>query len=760
MSHPAPANQSRRPFSVSSLLLLALSIILLTIALQTWWTIAEDKRLVLEAEKLNGLVTVRLLEEHATQTFDAATRKLNEVADAIRKKKLNLDQHPQAVRQLLATYDLYGNPNLKALQYVDLSGHSWIISPDYPAHQSNISDRPYIKTLITHPEIEQPLIGQPYPSRYDSQLALPVARNLFDAQGRHLGLISVDIRLAYFSQLYARVAKENNASVAILSEDGFIIVRSPFEARFSGRDISQEIGLAKIRHNSAEGAFADPAFLDDEFTRLYTYRKLRGVPVATVYGRDMASILQPWELRRIEHLRFSGAIGLLVLALFWFLWRYVRNLENSRRSLHASELRFIRLFQLSPVPLALIRQHDRQVLEVNDAWSIQYGLPTEQVIGRSVDEIGIWADPEEHRAISRTLEATGRLERAEVHLKHSDGRSMICLLSARILEINGEKQIIFNSYDITRIREIESEILQLNIELEARVSQRTESLASANQELTVALTSLKTMQDELIRSEKLAGLGALVAGVAHELNTPIGNSLVVASTMQNSTEAFGLEVGKGHLQRSALTRYLNDMSHGSDIMVRTMTRAAELIQSFKQVAVDQTSNTRRRFNLGLVLGELFKTLEPTYKTTACTLTADIPADIEMDSFPGPLGQVITNLVSNSLAHAFEGCATGSMSLSASYDDQDWITLVYRDDGNGIPGELQSKVFDPFFTTKLGKGGSGLGLHIVYNIVTQVLGGSISLNGTLRSGVEFTLRIPRQAPTKNASGNRLHAQETP
>ena len=268
------------------------------------------------------------------------------------------------------------------------------------------------------------------------------------------------------------------------------------------------------------------------------------------------------------------------------------------------------------------------------------------------------------------------------------------------------------------------------------------------------------MQDELIRSEKLAGLGALVAGVAHELNTPIGNSLVVASTMQSSTEAFGLEVGKGHLQRSALTRYLNDMSHGSDIMVRTMTRAAELIQSFKQVAVDQTSNTRRRFNLALVLGELFKTLEPTYKTTACTLTADIPADIELDSFPGPLGQVITNLVSNSLAHAFEGHTTGSMSLSASCDDQNWVTLVYRDDGNGIPPDLQGKVFDPFFTTKLGKGGSGLGLHIVYNIVTQVLGGSISLNGTLRSGVEFTLRIPRQAPTKNASGNRLHAQETP
>ena len=725
----------------SWVLALSLCATLIAIIAQTWLTIDDDRRLVLDAEKQNGLVTVRLLEEHATQTFEAATRKLNEVAASIRKQKIDIEQHPEELRLLLASFDLYGNPNLKALQYVDLKGRSWITSPDYPAHQTDVSERPYIQTLIHNPEIERPLVGHPYPSRYDSQLALPVARNLFDAEGHHIGLISVDIHLAYFSTLYARVAKENNASVSIISENGFIIVRTPFEARYVDRDILDQHGLKQITNGEREGSFEDPEFLDDESSRLYTYRKIGGFPIVTVYGRDIDSIMLAWEQRTQERLRFSGAIVVLILALSWFLQRYIRNLHRSRHSLRESEARFMRLFQLSPVPLSLVRQHSNQILEINDAWSEQYGFLAEEVVGRSIDEIGIWATAGDHEKIQQNLLSTGKLDRCEARFRHRDGRILICLLSARIFESEGEQHVIFNSYDITRLHEIEREIRELNAELEARVENRTQKLATSNQELSSALESLQAMQDELVRSEKLAGLGALVAGVAHELNTPIGNGLLLADTMRAQTCQFEELVSNGALQRSAMMSYLKDMVHGSEILVRTMDRAAELIRSFKQVAVDQTSDARRSFNLATVLGELISALEPSYKKLHCHLVTALDPDIVMESFPGPLGQVITNFVSNSIAHGFEGREQGTMHLSTSLDSDGQARIEYRDDGVGIPAANLPKVFDPFFTTKLGKGGSGLGMHIAYSIVTQVLAGTITISSEEGNGVVIVMHLP-------------------
>lgn len=734
----------RRPLSTPLILSLFLGTTLTAIITQTWWTIAEDRRLVLEAEKLNGRITARLLEEHATQTLEGATRKLDEVAESIQRARIDPAQ-PDAVRRILASHDLFGNPNLKALQFVGLDGRSWITSPDYPAHQTNISDRRYYQILAAHPEIHRAMIGRPYASRYDSQLALPVARNLFDRDGHRIGLISVDIRLAYFGSLYARLAAENNASVAIFSEDGFIIVRSPFEARYVDRDIDSEPGFANVLAGTDEGSFEDAAFLDDEFPRLYTYRKVRGFPVATVYGRDLDSILAPWQQRTAERLRFSAAFIILVVALTWFLQRYIRSLQGSRQSLRESEARFVRLFQLSPVPLILIRGQTREILEVNEAWSQQYGFPAAEAVGRTVDELGIWVDPSARERCIKTLTATGKLERQEVQLRHRDGKTLICLLSGRIFDVAGEAQVIFNSYDITRIHEIETEIRQLNAELEARVQNRTQRLANANAELSAALSSVQEMQKELVRSEKLAGLGVLVAGVAHELNTPIGNGLMVASAMQEQTQQFGQDVGSKSLSRAALVRYVTEMEQGSTILVRTMQRAAELISSFKQVAVDQTSDVRRSFDLARVLDELAKTLEASYRKSAYRLELEIPVGMTMDSYPGALGQVISNLVNNSIVHGFEGKTSGIMRITATLIASDSIEIVYSDDGIGIPPEHLEKVFDPFFTSKLGMGGSGLGMHIVYNIVSQMLGGTISLQSEPGAGVLIRIRLPISAP---------------
>ncbi len=271
----------------------------------------------------------------------------------------------------------------------------------------------------------------------------------------------------------------------------------------------------------------------------------------------------------------------------------------------------------------------------------------------------------------------------------------------------------------------------LNNELEARVEARTKELQQAH--------------EELIRSEKLAALGSLVAGVAHELNTPIGNSVTVASTLHDKTVEFADEVGEGTLRRSSLNAYLESARTASDLLLRSLSQARALVASFKQVAVDQTSDQRRRFDLREVVGEVLTTLSPTLRKTPFKVTMEIPEGIVMDSFPGPLGQVVSNFVNNAVLHAFEGRDHGHVELRASLADNDEVMLSVSDDGIGIPEENLRRIFDPFFTTKLGQGGSGLGLNIVYNIATRVLGGRVTVSSAVGNGATFTLRMPVSAP---------------
>lgn len=286
-------------------------------------------------------------------------------------------------------------------------------------------------------------------------------------------------------------------------------------------------------------------------------------------------------------------------------------------------------------------------------------------------------------------------------------------------------------------------------QLEQRVQQRTLKLEQANHDLEATLATIKSMQTELHRSEKMAALGSLVAGVAHELNTPIGNCVTVASAMKDHAQLLLKEMHDGTMRRSTLERMLTDSAEGADMLVRNLDRASELIGSFKRVAVDRSSNLRRHFDLSQNLSEILITLEPMYKKTPFVMQRDLAHGIDMDSYPGPLGQVVTNFISNALAHGFEGRDHGTMRLSCRALDEDSVEIAFSDDGIGILPQNQTRVFDPFFTTKLGQGGSGLGMNIVYNIVTGIMGGKIELASSPQTGTTFTLTLPRSAPVMSA-----------
>ena len=714
----------------------------LTIAGQTWWAVAQDRQQTMASETTNGLIAVRLLEEHASQTLQDAVHTLDRVARAIQA-------HPKhdsdSIRSLVAQHDIGHSRHLKALQYVSPEGLSWISSPDYPTHATHAYERDHIQFLLRHPSHQGAVVGRPYASAYDSQWVIPVARALFDSAAEPVGVISVDIRLSYFGGLYSRVAKENNASVSLVSDDGFILARSPFEARYVDRNIADSHALVYLR-SAAEGSFSDDSFLDDdEGPKLYTYRRLASFPITMVYTRDFGSVLGAWEGRTFERVSLASLAIALTAGLIYFLRVYIRRLQSSQRSLRDSEAKFMGLFQQSPTPSVLARHQDGLFVEVNDAWLRQLGYQREEVIGRTSLEIGLWVNPMDRTAILEALEYQASVNGREVQHRHKDGHLITGLIFVQPFQSSTEKLLIYALIDITRQREIEQEIRDVNQQLELRVKVRTENLEVANRDLNGALASLRAMQSELVRSEKMAALGSLVAGVAHELNTPIGNSVTVGSTLKAKAADLALAFEKGEMRRSTMKDFIDSFMWGTDILMSSLTRASELIGSFKRVAVDQSSDQRRQFDLQKTLQEVCLTLEPMYKNTPFELTIDFPTGIMMDSFPGALGQVVTNFVSNALQHGFDGRQRGHMQLSGSVSQPGQVTLHFSDNGVGMTEDTLKRIYDPFFTTKLGHGGSGLGMNIAYNIVRDVLGGNIQVQSRLGQGTHITVEIPLQAP---------------
>ncbi|CAO3423421.1 sensor histidine kinase [Azospirillum doebereinerae] len=297
-----------------------------------------------------------------------------------------------------------------------------------------------------------------------------------------------------------------------------------------------------------------------------------------------------------------------------------------------------------------------------------------------------------------------------------------------------------------------------DVTVEARSA---EEIFHAMQALETAYAELKETQDHLVQAEKMASLALLVAGVAHEINTPVGIAFGCASHLSSRTKALGDAFESGTMRKSDLTAYVAAAGESSRLIQQNLTRAAELIQSFKRVAVDQTSEERRRFDLLAYLEEIVTSLGPTLRKTPHRVAIACSPGILLDSFPGALSQVVTNLVMNALIHAFPErkgqMGKGHMVIDVDDPGDGELVIRFSDDGVGIPEEHRPRVFEPFFTTRRGTGGSGLGLHIVFNLATRTLGGRISVDSTPGDGTTFTLRIPKTASDAASDGPKTEAR---
>ena len=290
--------------------------------------------------------------------------------------------------------------------------------------------------------------------------------------------------------------------------------------------------------------------------------------------------------------------------------------------------------------------------------------------------------------------------------------------------------------DVSERKEAEIRILKLNESLEQRVAERSA-------ELQATLENLHASQDALARSAAKAALSTLVASVTHELNTPLGNSLIAASTCGDLAQRFARQLATGALKRTELNDFVSQMEDGSRLVERNLQRAVELVRNFKQVAADQASEQRRRFELSDVVKEVMDTLSPSLNRYTHVLTVDVPKGIAMDSYPGALGQVLINLINNAYLHAFVERSGGRVELVAS-DQGMHVELQVTDNGAGMAQDDLAQIFQPFFSTKIGHGGTGLGTTIVENLVNETLGGNLQVTSTLGAGTRFTIRLPKQA----------------
>ncbi|MCF2949250.1 ATP-binding protein [Paraglaciecola aquimarina] len=292
-----------------------------------------------------------------------------------------------------------------------------------------------------------------------------------------------------------------------------------------------------------------------------------------------------------------------------------------------------------------------------------------------------------------------------------------------------------------RQNKAEAEQNRLNASLEEKVQQRTQALKEANNELIQTLEKLHQFQRQIVQNEKMASLGDMVAGVAHEVNTPIGLGVTASTMMLDRLADVRKSFENKSLKASALSKFMVEGEENLNIIYRNLNRAAELISSFKQVAVDQSSENNRVFSFSKLMEEILMSMRPKLKKVQHKINVHCADSLYIESKAGPINQIIINLIMNSIIHGFEHIECGEINISIDLVENSKIRIVFTDNGRGISTDMRQRIFDPFVTTKRGQGGSGLGMHLVYNLVTQALNGSISLVSEEQKGVKFDILFP-------------------
>ena len=416
--------------------------------------------------------------------------------------------------------------------------------------------------------------------------------------------------------------------------------------------------------------------------------------------------------------------------------------ENRPRHQQADLTYAERDFLLSHNPNAIIITDCEGYIEyVNAVFTSSTGYPETEVFSRHYTELNLYQSPGITSQAWQTVLAGGIWEGEVVSIKKNGKKFFEQIFLMPILRKEKEVYAIaFINRDISTRKKIEHELLDLTDTLEQRVLDRTAQLNTTNQDLLNTLDQLQSAQSQLIESEKMASLGNLVGGIAHEINTPMGIAYTASTHLEKNTRILESLYHQGKMKKSDLEEYLETARETTSLLNSNLNRASELIRSFKQVAIDQSGEVKRRFHLRSYLEEILLSLRPILKKTLIKTRIHCSGDIELHSYPGAFSQIITNLIANSLTHGYTVGDHGYIDITANIEDTNLI-FRFRDDGSGMNDQTIAQIFTPFFTTNREQGGSGLGLHIVYNLVTQKFNGTIVCTSQVGQGTTYSIQIP-------------------
>ena len=519
---------------------------------------------------------------------------------------------------------------------------------------------------------------------------------------------------------YRKLFEGSVDGIYITTPKGRLLNCNPALARIMGYDSPQHLidSVADI----AQGVYVDPQARDRYQAQMMEQGTVRDFEYEvhrrngeTLWLSDSATAVRDASGQVV---RFEGT---------------VRDITNQRRA-EASVAESRRLLQqvIDTVPAVInVKSADLRYVLMNRYMAGIFSIEPKDAIGRTTSELmsryGAEKTDENDRRVLNAGQGSGFYEE-----EYFDSAGNM-------------RQWLVNKLPLRNFEGAIDYIVTVALDIGDRKRSEQE-MRAAKDAAESALRDLRETQNSLIEAEKLAALGRLVAGVAHEVNNPVGISLTVASSLERKIARFQEEVGQGELRRSSLNEFIAANRDAAQQLVANLNRAAELVQSFKQVAADRNYSDQREFDLADLTEQVVMSLKPGLRKQRVTLSVDCTPGLVMNSYPGPYGQVLTNLFLNAVSHGFAD-GGGNITITARPVGDSQVRIVFADDGRGMNAEVRRRAFDPFFTTRRDHGGTGLGLHIVYSIVTSRLGGRIGLFSEPEKGTRVEITLPRVAPAE-------------
>jgi PAS domain S-box-containing protein len=549
-------------------------------------------------------------------------------------------------------------------------------------------------------------------------------RTLVDADTAREAAVRALAEQRLAEESYRKLFEGSVDGIYVTTPSGTLVNANPALARMMGYQTPEELirGVSDVTHaiyvHPAARAEYQSLMQRDGVVREFEYQaRQRGG--AILWLSDSATVVRD---EAGEVIRYEGT---------------VRDITDQKRAEDAiAEGRRLLQQVIDTVPAVInVKDKSLRYILMNRYMAGIFGIEPAAAIGRTTtDLMSRYGAQKTDENDKRVLEAGRGLGFYEEEYIDSAGNMRQWLVNKLpLLDTDGEiENIVTVALDIGERKRGELEMRKAKDAAEA------------------ALRNLRETQKSLIEAEKLAALGRLVAGVAHEVNNPVGISLTVASSLERKTATFAAEVARGDVRRSSLHEFLETSRDASSQLVANLNRAAELITSFKQVAADRNYSDQRSFDLGDLTEQVVMSLRPGLRKQNLALTVDCQPNLVMNSYPGPYGQVLTNLFLNSVAHAFPDGRPGAVDIKVREFGKDDVEIIFSDNGCGMSLDVRRRAFDPFFTTRRDQGGTGLGLHIVYSIVTNRLGGRLDLDSEPGEGTRIQIILPRVAPLEQAA----------